>query len=565
MAISTAGIGSGLDVNGIVSSLMAVERRPLNLINTQRSAVQARLSAFGSMSSALTTFQTAVTSLASASRFNAQTVSSSSPEVFTATANGTATLGDYAVTVNQLAQSQKIAMAGMSSPTAVVGTGTLTIAFGRFAPALETPPTPASFTAHPDKVDLIININPANNTLAGVRDAINAANASVSATIINDGSQHRLVITSRDTGEVNSLKITVDDADGDSEDTQGLSRLAFDPMATVGEGKNMTELQTPRNAMLTIDGIAVVKPSNTVSDAIAGVTLNLLRTSDATAVNLAVATDSQQIQGAVREFVEAFNRVNTSMRSLTRAGTEGTSAGRLAGDATARTVLAQIRAVVTQAVDTGGPIQTLADIGVTLGRTGELVLDNNRLNTAMTNHFSEIAKLFASSARATDPQITFVSGTRDTQSGTFAVNISQLASQDAGVVGSFNGVAGLGFGATLIGAAGEPSAGLRIKVGGSNVGDRGTVTFTNGLATQLEQVLGRFLATDGILAARTEGMNNSVRRLDQQTEAVNIRLAAVERRFREQFTRLDSLLANMQGTNAFLTQQISAIGNLNRR
>jgi len=564
MSIASAGVGSGLDINGIVSSLMAVERRPLTLINTQKSAVEARLSAFGSMKSALTSFQTAVSALATASKFSVQTAASANPGVFTALANGSATQGDYAITVNQLATSQKIAMAGVASPNAVIGSGSLTIAFGTFSPELVSPPTPASFTANANKTAINITIDNSNNTLAGVRDAINATNSSVSATIVNDGTQHRLVITSKDTGEVNSLRISVADDDGNPTDANGLSRMAYDPLASAGAGRNMTQLQEAKNALLNIDGIPVVKSSNTVTDAIAGVTLNLLKTSDTVAVNLAVATDQAKIKESVTAFVEAYNKINDTMRNLTRFDESGKASGRLLGDATARSVVSRIKAVVSQSINTGGSIRSLNDIGVTIQRDGKLALDADRLTGAITTNFSDIAKLFATSASTSDAQVSFVSSTRNTQAGTYAINVSQLGSGSSNAVGTINGVAATGSNASLIGAAGDASDGLVLRVTGGALGNRGTITFSKGYAAQLDSLLNSLLDDEGILSARTEGMNSSIRRLEKQTEAVNTRLAAIEKRYREQFTRLDTLLAGLQSTSSFLSQQITAISNNNK-
>ena len=561
MGISTAGVGSGLDIESIVSSLMAVEQKPLTLVSTQKTAYQSKLSAYGTMKSALTTFQTAVTALSTSAKFNAQTATSANTANFTATASGSATIGDYAVTVNQLAKSQKIAMDGVTNVTDVIGTGTLTIGFGTFTPAVVSPATPASFTPNAAKADLTITIDSSNNTLAGVRDAINAANGSVSATIVNDGSSNRLVITSKDTGEVNSLKITVADDDGVSTDATGLSKLAYDPLATAGSGKNMTQMQEAKNALLDIDGISIVKSSNTINDAVAGVTLNLLKTSDSAAVNLAVATDQAKIKESVTAFVDAYNKVNDTMRNLTKYDESGTSSGKLLGDATARSVISKIKAVVTQTVDTGGTLTSLSDIGVSFQRDGKLALDSTKLTNAVTNHFSEIANLFATSAKSTDAQVSFVSNTSKTQAGTYAVTVTQLGTTTTDAVGTINGVAAVGSNFNLVGATGDASEGLSVKVSGGSLGSRGTVTFTKGYAAQLDDVLDSLLDDEGILAARTEGMDSSIKRLDKQTEAINLRLTAIEKRYREQFTRLDSLLASLQSTSSFLTQQITAISN----
>ncbi len=562
MGISSAGVGSGLDVESIVTSLMNVEKRPLTLVSKQKTAYQSKLSAYGTMNSALSTFKTAVSALSTSTKFNAQSVTSSDTTVFTATANGSASLGDYAVTVNQLAKAHKIAMVGVPNVTDVVGTGTLTISFGTFTPAVVSPATPASFTANADKTYINITIDSSNNTLAGVRDAINAANGSVTATIVNDGTTNRLLITSKDTGEVNSLKIAVTDSDGINTDATGLSRLAYDPLAAAGSGKNMTQLQDAVNAKLDIDGIAVEKASNTISDAISGVTLKLLSTS-VDSVGLSVATDTGKIKESVQSFVDAYNKINTTLRDLTKYDPTGKASGALLGDATARSVVNQIKAVLTKTVDTGGTINSLSDVGVSFQQDGTLALDSTKLTNAMTNHFSEIAALFASSGHTSDALVSYTSVTSKTQSGTYNVTVSQLGSDTVDAVGTINGVAATGSGMYLTGATGDASEGLKIKVSGGALGARGTVTYSAGYATQLDGILSSLLDTEGILQTRTDGMNDSIKRLDKQTDAINVRLTAIEKRYREQFTKLDSLLNSLQNTSSYLTQQIKSLSNNN--
>lgn len=552
---------SAIDVNSIVSSLMSVEKRPLTLFNNQKTAFEAKLSAYGTLKSALSTFQTSVSALASASKFNAQSATSATPSVFTATANGKATIGDYAITVNQLAKSQKIAMDGVANTTDVIGTGKLTIAFGSFAPEIISPPTPASFTANPDKASFEVTIDSSNNTLAGVRDAINAANGGVTATIVNDGTANRLVITSKETGEVNGLKITVADDDGISTDASGLSRLAYDPLATNGNGKNMSQLQAPLNALLNIDGIDVVKATNTVSDAIEGVTINLLTTSNNQAVNLGVASDQAKIKESVTAFVDAYNKVMDTLKNLTKYDETGKSSGKLLGDATARSITSQLKSVISKTVDTGGTITSLTDIGVGFQRDGKLALDSTKLTNAITNNFDDIAALFSTSARTSDAQVSYLSSTSKTQTGTYPITVSQIGSDITNMVGTINGVAGNGLNQELIGATGDASEGLRIKVLGNTTGARGTITFVKGYAAQLDDILDGLLDEEGLLAARTDGITESVKRLEKQTDAFNIKLELIEKRYREQYTRLDTLLSSLQNTSSYLAQQIQSISN----
>jgi flagellar hook-associated protein 2 len=562
MGISSASV-SGLDVESIVTSLMNVEQRPLTLVSQQKSAYQTKLTAYGTMKSALSTFQTAVSALSTNAKFNAQTVTSANTSVFTATANGSAVLGDYNVTVSQLAKSHKIAMDGVANTTDPIGTGTLTISFGTFTPEVVSPATPASFTPNADKTDINITIDSSNNTLSGVRDAINAANGSVSASIVNDGTTNHLVITSKDTGEVNSLKITVADGDGNNTDASGLSLLAYDPLATAGSGKNMSSLQTAQNALLNIDGIDVVKASNTISDAIEGVTLKLLTTSAGQSVGLSVATDQDTIKQSVQSFVDAFNKVNTTLRDLTKYDSTGKKSGALLGDATARSVITQIRRVLTNTVDTGGTITSLTDVGVSFQQDGTLALDATKLNNAVTNHFSEISALFASSGRASDAQVLYNSATSNTQSGTYNVTVSQLGSDVVDAAGTINGVAATGAGMYLYGATGDASEGLKIKITGGALGARGTVTYSTGYASQLDSILGQLLDSEGILETRTGGMNDSITQLDKQSDAITVRLTAIEKRYRDQFTKLNTLLSGLQNTSSYLTQQLAAISKNN--
>lgn len=550
MSISSAGLGSGLDVNGIVTSLMAIEQKPLTAVTKQKTEYQSEISAYGTLKSGLSTFQTAVSALSSAAKFNAQTVTSGSPTVFTATSDGSATLGSYAVNVSQLAKSQKLAISGFTNTTDVVGTGTLTISFGSYATVGNT------FTPNAAKTDLNLTIDSSNNTLAGVRDAINAANSSVSATIINDGTSNHLVITSKDTGEVNSLKIVVaDSGDGNNTDTLGLSRLAYDPTAAAGSGKNLTQMQAAQNALLDIDGIAVVKASNTVTDAISGVTLNLLTTSGGTSANLGIASNKDKVKESITAFVDAYNKLDTTLRSLTKYDETGKASGALLGDATARSVINQLKSVMTKSITTGNGLTTLSQVGVSFQRDGKLALDATKLDAAVATNFSDIASLFATTAKSTDSQVTYLGSTSKTQAGTYAINVTGFAP----TTGTINGVTATGSGTNLIGAVGDASEGLNVKVTSGALGARGTVNFSIGYAAQFDSLVTSLLSESGILASRTEGINSSIKRLDKQAESITVRLTAIEARYRAQFTKLDTLMSSMSTTSAFLTQQIATI------
>jgi len=555
MAITASGISSGLDVNSIVTQLVAAESGQLDIIADKKSALQSKISAFGTLKSSLASFQTALASLSTASKFNVQSTNISDNSVISATANGKATSGDYAVTVNQLAQTQKLATAGFANKTDAIGSGTLTITLGTYDSAGN------SFTPNAAKTPIDIVIPAGSDSLEKVRDAINSANAGVSASIVNDGSAsgNRLVITSQNSGTANSVKIEVADDDGNALDDSGLSRLAFDPTLASGSGKNLTQMQAAKDALLNVDGIDIVKSSNNISDAIEGVTLNLLKVSGGAAANLNIATDTAAIEASVGAFVKAYNDLNTTITNLTKYNETTKKGSALTGDGTARNIAFRIKSTLTGSINTGGTLSTLSQIGVGFKADGTLSLDSAKLQDKISTNFEDIAKLFATSAIASDSQISFVGGSSKTQAGIYAINISALGSNSSDTVGTINGVVATGAGTTLKAGAGDASAGLIINIAGGALGDRGTITYSVGFAAQLNNLISDFLDEEGILTSKTDGLNGSVSRLDKEKENQEARLVLIEKRYRAQFTALETLISSMNSTSSFLTQQLAQL------
>jgi flagellar hook-associated protein 2 len=209
---------------------------------------------------------------------------------------------------------------------------------------------------------------------------------------------------------------------------------------------------------------------------------------------------------------------------------------------------------MTNAVNANGAFTTLSQIGVSFQATGQLALDSTKLDTATTSNFSDIASLFAISAKATDPQLSYSASTSKTKAGTYAVNVTSLSP----LAGTINGVAATIVGGSLVGATGDASEGLTVKVNGGATGSRGTVNFSIGYAAQLDSTITSLLDTAGILASRTDGITSSISRLDKQADSITLRLTAIEARYRTQFTKLDTLMSSMTTTSSFLTQQIAA-------
>lgn len=425
--LASPGIGSGLDVNGIVGQLMEIERQPLLALDGKEARHQAQLSAFGNLKSALSSFQDSISALADPAKFNAVTANFSDDTVATVSASSTAVTGNFSVEVQALAQAQKLKSENFVSPDTAVGSGTLAIQFGAYN-------DDGTFALNPEKAAQSITITPNQASLSGVRDAINDANIGISASIINDGNGDRLVIASQDTGLSNALKITVTDDDLNNTDNTGLSQLAFD--ASTGGVSNLSETVTAANAQLIIDGIPISKASNTINDAIEGVTLNLLKADTGSIKTLSVERDNASVQEAIESFVSTFNDLGTTITNLSKFDAANNQASILTGDATLRSIQSQLRGAFNTAPPTSGSgLTTLSEIGITFQADGTLGLDTDKLNSVLNDATKDISTLFAAVGKPNDSQVAFISAAPETKNGSYALNISQLATQ-SNVTGS---------------------------------------------------------------------------------------------------------------------------------
>ncbi len=426
MPIQSTGIGSGLDVTTLVSKLMQVESQPLTTLAKKEASYQAKLSAYGSLNGALGAFQTSLSSLTSPSTFQSLTASSGDATIVSATANSIATAGSYNVTVNKLAQGQRLSSPGQANTTNAIGSGTsTTISFqfgtiGGTATSGTYPPA-TTYTQDPNQTVGSITIDGTNNSLQGIRDAINAASMGVSASIVGDGSAtpYHLVLNSSKTGVTSSLKISAA-VGGDAAVT---SLLNYDPAGT----QNFTEVSTAQNASLNVNGIDITSASNSVTSAVQGVALSLTKVGTTT---VSVATNSSGIQTGIASFVKAYNDLNTTIKNLTSFDATSKKGGLLLGDSTTQSVQNQVRNTLSTAVNgLGGGLTTLSQIGVSFQKDGSLALDTSKLTTALSSNFSDVGGLFASMGKASDSLASIIGSSTATKAGSYALTISQIATQ----------------------------------------------------------------------------------------------------------------------------------------
>ncbi|MDH3350136.1 MAG: flagellar filament capping protein FliD [Gammaproteobacteria bacterium] len=370
-SIISSGIGSGLDIAGIVQQLVAAEGQPVaTRLGLQEARAQSKLSAFGSIKSALADLRDKLDVMKDLNKFLARKAVSGNEDYFTVTADSDAVPSSFGIEVVQLAQAQKLTSGAFADSDTIVGTGTLTIQMGADAVALE--------------------INAENNTLAGIRDTINASldNPGVAATIVNAESGSYLILTSASTGAANTIKVTQSGGDG------GLATLEYDPPTSTA----LTESIAAQDGLIRIDGFDVFSENNTFAGAVQGVTITALQDTGGGSESLAITNDEDAVRDLVANFVTSYNALVETFDNLTDYDADADAAAPLLGDATVRGIRDQIRRELSVAVsDISGPFSALNDIGIDVQLDGKLAINDEDLSAALADDFVQLGQLFANS------------------------------------------------------------------------------------------------------------------------------------------------------------------------
>lgn len=377
------GLGSGMDIRAMVDALVNAEKAPKeSQLNRLERTTNTKISAIGQFKSALSSFETALKKLNSASLYQQRAAVSADESIFTVTAGSRSVAGNYDIQVLGLAQGSKVSLAGVDSADTVIGTGTLNIKIG--------------------DESLDVEIAEGKDTLAGIRDAINAAGKEqgLSATIVTDpggDGGSRLVLSSTATGVGKDISVT---ASGSA----GLAVLEFPASAAAPEGDRAPRMLTAASdARFSIDGIMMSSASNTIDNAIEGVSLTLkaAQSADDLAASktlaLTVSEDLEAVKNSVTEFVDSYNKLMNTIGSLTKvtpgAGEGAPSAGALVGDASVRSFVNNMRSELSS--QSGGEIRILADLGITTERDGTLKLDSAKLDKVLEDGTDKLSTFLA--------------------------------------------------------------------------------------------------------------------------------------------------------------------------
>jgi flagellar hook-associated protein 2 len=369
--LSSPGIGSGLDINGLVTQLVAAEKAPYQAqITRQQTSTVTEISALGSLKGALADFQSSLKQLESVDDFGVRAAKSSDEDVFTAAATTAAAPGSYDIKVEQIADAQQLtSRAFTAGSVTVVGPGTLTLSVGG-----------AGFS---------VVVDAEHASLAQIRDAINDAadNKGIRATIVNATDGAHLVLSSTKTGLANNIEVTAGE-DGDS-----LAQLTW----SSGNTANYTQSHAAQDSIVWVAGLEHHSADRSISDAIDGVTLSLIDASPDETLTLTVSNYVATTTARISTFVAKYNALQKQMADLRSYEPDSGKAGPLIGDALLRGIEAEVRRNLTSAVSgLSGPYQTLSSLGITTNKSGALELDDSKLKTALETNFDGVAAVFGS-------------------------------------------------------------------------------------------------------------------------------------------------------------------------
>jgi flagellar hook-associated protein 2 len=406
-SISSLGIGSGVLTSDLVDQLVAAERRPTEVrLDQKTERTEALISAYGMLRSAVTELRLPMRQLGSADAMKSFSATSSGSNIDVSVDASKASRGSYSLDVKSLAQSQALASRDVFADrdATSVGRGTMTLQVG-------------------DKTTNI-TIDSSNDTLQGLANAINEANAGVSAGVIDTGNGFQLVLSADETGEANAVNISVTE-DGAA---PGLSRFAFDT-ADPENMDGMRQTIAASDAVMEINGVEIRRATNTIENVVDGLTFNITGEGKST---IKVEQDTAAVAERVQAFVDKFNELQGTIRELSSFDSETGQGSILTGDSTVRNIQNQLKRVLTDIIPglENASVRSLADVGIgTDFRTGELQFDSQKFQQQLRENPDDVTALFAEQGRTSDSQVEFVRSGSNTQPGNYDINVTQMASR----------------------------------------------------------------------------------------------------------------------------------------
>ena len=384
MAISSPGIGSGLNITSIVSQLVAVEQQPVRVLQSKGATLQSKLSVFGTVKSDLSALQDAASALVSATTWDSKSIASSATANVTATIGASAMVGSFKVDVGNLATSQTLKFNAFSPAIDPLAEGSLTFQLGTWSGTSFAKQTDA---LNKDVLSVSVEVK-STDTLTTLASRINSSNAGVSAVVVSNGSTQQLVLRGSATGTNNGFTVSA---------SAGLEQFQYKTLSTP---YLMEPATMSTDASFSIEGIPITSHSNTVADAVPGVTLNLLTANSSSTVT--VATDKDAIKAKIQAFQDAYNKINTDLKTYTAYNSTTKTGGPLLGDSTTAGLQNMLRTLVGSNGPSTSMIGRLSDLGLQIQADGSLSTKSTTLDAALQNPKNVKEFFSASNGTASD-------------------------------------------------------------------------------------------------------------------------------------------------------------------
>jgi len=530
------GINSNLDTQDIINKMVSLEARSMDLVEAKKQIEQQKLASFQELKNRLQTFKSVVTTLNTQSRFivNKSVFSnnsfSDSNKVVDITTTSSASSGTYSLIVNNLATESKLITSGYAGTTTSIASGTVTIVIGSSASATVT-------------------INSTNNTLDGLRLAVNNLGLDVKASFLNDGdatNPYRLLISGTQTGS--SGTVTMSHATTQTPFSASSSAISFETT------------QTARDASLLLDGVSITKSSNTVTDVISGAALKLQSAGSGT---ISLSTDTEAITTKVSDFVDEFNDLSIFLREQLALDSESEETGVLFGNFAVQNLQQILRSSLSSKV-TGisGDYTYLSQIGITTQSDGTIILDTDDFSDALVGDIENVSQLFSSNGSVTNSSVAYVGFTSDTEPGYYDLQVSNGVPQLSNS-GASTFVNASGSGNFWAGSSGD-STGLNFRISSLTDGSYGQISLSIGVAEILNRELKDMVdsSLNGPLVTELDTIKETVDDYNETLLEQAERLLEFEESLKARFTNLEIVLGRLNAQKDTFNSALAGIQNI---
>ena len=422
--ISSLGSGSGIDTNSLINKLVDVNKfADSNRLTTKQTLLETQISDFGLLRNAFSALESSASALANPDTFNAKSVSVPTTTLMGITKiDAKASVGDYSINVDQIAQAQSISSGTFSSQSAPIGKGTLAIRFGSWTTTAAAPGNPlpvGTFTVDSSKTGGTITIDDSNNSLTGVRDAINKSGLGLKASILSNNGSYKLLVTAP-SGESSEVEITATETPG----SPGLASFNLNET-----NKTMLQQQEGKDAIVRVNGATVTRSTNHLTDVIDGLEFDLFNKSSTETVNIGISADKATSEKAIRDFVTAYNTFLTDSGKLVGFDKEKNGYGSLRQDPMAKNLVQQVKSQLNIPIaGLAGGFNTLGSLGIRTELDGTLKIDDSANTTsfraALDKNFEAVRDFFVPKTSSDNSQISLTKYTNLSTPGTYDVAIS---------------------------------------------------------------------------------------------------------------------------------------------